>query len=170
MKRALRIDEPGEYSRKQERSDHEGDGAKALNRSLQFALLAFAHTMRHHALRCRERNVPHRNYRNRRDINSARSRETSDQHTDRTEKLADVKRATLTEPSNDSSCESAGNRRGKNADDRERKANHAGAPGVSINGVERPDHEHFVRDIREELKTGEFPQFRMGAKQHECAD
>src|SRR6266516_4513504 len=47
----LQIDEPGEYSREQKRPDDECDGAQALDRSLQFALLSFAHAMSHHSLR-----------------------------------------------------------------------------------------------------------------------
>src|SRR5207253_7059563 len=51
IKRMLRIDEPGEYSREQERPEDERDGAQALNRSLQFTLLPFADAMSHHPLR-----------------------------------------------------------------------------------------------------------------------
>src|SRR5947208_8609361 len=152
MKRVLRINEPREYSREEERPNNKSDGAKTLYRPLQFALLAFAHAVRHHALRCREGNIPHRNYRNRRDVNSTRSGETGNDQPDRPEKLSDVKCATLTKTSNDSPSESAGNCCCEDADDRERNANPGLAPLITINRVERPDHEYFVRDIGKKLK------------------
>src|SRR5437764_14502250 len=98
----LWINEPREYSREEERPNDERDRAEALDRALQFALFPFAHTMSHHSLGCRERNVPHRNYRDGCHVNSAASGQTSDDHPERAKKLTDAKCPLLTEPSDDS--------------------------------------------------------------------
>src|SRR5262249_14706488 len=144
MKRTFGIDEPREYSRKQKRTDDERDRAKALNRALQFALLALAHAMGHHTLRGRKRNVPHRDDWDRRDVNQAGSGDTGNHHSHRAKELADVKRAPFTKPSHDAPGESAGNCGRENTHDSERNTDHGLAPKITIDRVQRPDHEYFV--------------------------
>src|SRR5439155_18086924 len=129
----FRIDEPGEYSREQERPDDERDGAQALDRSLQFTLLPFAHAVSHHSLRCWKGNIPHRYHRDRSHVNPAGSSQTRNDHSERAEKLADVKCAPFTEPRYSSSGEPAGNRRREDADHRERNADGGLVPGITIN-------------------------------------
>src|SRR5207249_12250489 len=138
MKRMLWVDEPRENSRKQERPNDERDGAKTLNRSLQFALLAFAHAMSHHALRRRKGNVPKRNHRDRGHVNRACSGNPCNDHPEGAKKLPDIQSASFTKPGHDSSGESAGDGRRENAHDCERSADHTLAPVEAINRVERP--------------------------------
>src|SRR6266480_1947176 len=166
----LRIDEPGEDSREQERPDDERDGAQTLDRSLQFALLSFAHAVSHHSLRCWKGNVPHRNHRDRSNVKPAGSGQTGNDHSDCSEKLTDVKCPPFTEPRNDSSGESAGNRRRKHAYNCKRNTNGGLVPSVTINRIKRPDDENFVRDVGEKLECGELPQFGMRSEQGERAD
>src|SRR5437773_7736474 len=156
-----RIDEPGEYSREQKRPDDECDGAQALDRSLQFALLSFAHAVSHHSLRCWKGNVPHRNHRDRSNVQPAGSRQTGNNHSDCAEKLTDVKCAPFTEPRDDSSSESARNRRRKHAYNCKRNTDGGLVPSVAINRIKRPDDENLVRHVGEKLESSELPQFGM---------
>ena len=107
--------------------------------------------MGHHSLRRGERNIPHRDHRDGGHINDPVSRETGNDHADRAEKLADVKCAPFTEPRHDSPSKAARNGRREDPHDRERSANHGLAPLVTVNRVERPNHEDFVRDVGKKL-------------------
>src|SRR6267143_2741720 len=104
-----RVDKPGEGPRKQKWADDESDGAQAADRALQFALFLFAHMVRHDSLRGWKGNIPHRNHGNRRHVHRATARESRDQHSDRAEKLADVKGSTFAEPGDDSSGQTSRN-------------------------------------------------------------
>src|SRR5438128_1283811 len=126
--------------------------------------------MSHHPLGSREGNIPHGNHRDRSNVKAACSSQTGNDHSDCTKKLADVKSAPFTKPADDSSGESARNRRRENAYHRKRNSDRSLAPRVAINRVERPDHEDFVRDVGEKLQRGELPQFGVRPEQDERAD
>src|SRR5205823_3541479 len=126
--------------------------------------------MSHHSLRCWKGNVPHRNHRDRSNVQPAASRQTGNNHSDCAEKLTDVKCAPFTEPRDDSSGESARNRRREHAYNCKRNTDGGLVPSVSINRIKRPDDENFVRHVGEKLQRGELPQFGMRSEQGERAD
>jgi len=95
--------------------------------------------------------------------------ETSDHHPDSAEKLSDVQGATLTEPRDDSSGQSARNHGCADANDEERFCDAPRVPVEEMDRVKRPDREDFVRDIREKLNSRELPQVRMRTQQNERA-
>src|SRR5204863_8428726 len=104
-----RVDRPGERPREQKWADDESDGPQAADPALQFALFLFAHMVRHDSLRGWKGNIPHRNHGNCRNVHRAIARESRDQHSNRTEKLADVKGSTLAEAGDDSSGQTSRN-------------------------------------------------------------
>src|ERR1051326_2603086 len=140
----FRVDEPGKGPGKQKWADDKGDGAETADRPLQFALFPFTYVMRHDRLRRGKGNIPHRDDRDRCHVEGAVVGNARNQHSDGTEKLANIKGATFANPVNDATGQSGRNQRGADADEKQRIADAAGIPGESINGVEGPDGEDLV--------------------------
>ena len=125
--------------------------------------------MSHHAPALRGSEIFHnRNHWDGGHVNDPGSGEPGNDHAEPRQKLADIE-CVRRSPSHAtmSSGEATGNRRRKDAHDRERRTNHGLAPRVAIDGVERPNNENFVRDVSEKLQRRQFGQFRMTTQQRE---
>src|ERR1700731_2019216 len=151
MKRVSRIDKPSIGPRKQARANQKRDRAQTAERSLQFALLPFAHPPRHDSLRRRHRNVPERNDRDGTEKEQAASRQSGHDHSTRAEKLSGVKGSSFAETFNHERSKAARDGGGANTDDGQRETHHTLAPAVTIDRVEGPDAEYIVREVSEEL-------------------
>ena len=89
--------------------------------------------MSHDSLRGWERNVPHRNHRDGRNLHRAGASETGDHHSERAKNLADIKCSFFAEPLHNAAGESTRNYRRANADHEQRFANAARAPTETVN-------------------------------------
>src|SRR5207237_5359223 len=132
---------------KHPRPKNKGDRTHALKRALEFALLPFAHAVRHHTLRSRHRNVPERDDWNRSDKQCARFCDAGYKHSCSAEKLTNIESHFFAKAFHHSSGQAAGNDCCNGADEDERPPNVIGVPGKSIHGIKRPDAKYIVREV-----------------------
>src|SRR5205085_12343874 len=89
-------------------------------------------------------------------INSTASSETIYQDSQPDKKLAEIKCPAFSDARDDGTHEPGRNHRGANPGERERRADASGRPRITIDRVERPDVENFVREVADELDRREL--------------
>src|ERR1051326_8314677 len=82
-------------------------------------------------------------------------------HPARSEKLADVKRPFLAKAFYHRTGQTTGNGCGNHADQDKGITGEVRIPSIAVHGVEHPDAETIMREIREDLNGGEPPELMM---------
>jgi len=124
--------------REQRGTGHTGDRAEGIDGALEFALRGRIDPPGHQGLNRGSGNAPQGDEGNNRKNGPAAGGEGESGKTEKSEKEAREKAAAFAKPFDDRSDEDAGNQRGADADERQREADIAAAPGVAILGVESP--------------------------------